>query len=104
MDTLPATSRLSERQWAGLPSRYGTKGAVEAVMLAGHYFMLAGLLNSTDTQIEPGLEARIRSAEVASPLSGIAVSGHDDRPVVRRPPGFPRRDAVPERRQGQPDV
>lgn len=59
VDTLLATSRLTEQQWAGLSSRYGTKGAVEAVMLAGHYFMLAGLLNSADTQIETGLEAPI---------------------------------------------
>ncbi|WP_326573803.1 hypothetical protein OG889_02435 [Streptomyces sp. NBC_00481] len=59
VDTVPATSRLTAQQWAGLSARYGTKGAVEAVMPAGHYVMPAGLLNSADTQVEPGLEAPI---------------------------------------------
>jgi 4-carboxymuconolactone decarboxylase len=35
---------LSEAQWANLSGRYGTAGAIETVMLAGHYAMLAGVI------------------------------------------------------------
>ncbi|MBE1493960.1 alkylhydroperoxidase family enzyme [Amycolatopsis lexingtonensis] len=50
---------LSEAQWANLSGRYGTAGAIETVMLAGHYAMLAGVLNSAGTRIEPSIEALV---------------------------------------------
>jgi 4-carboxymuconolactone decarboxylase len=62
LDSVDAVVRdhsLSEAQWTNLTGRYGTAGAIEMVMLAGHYVMLAGVLNSAATRIEPGIEAAV---------------------------------------------
>jgi alkylhydroperoxidase family enzyme len=59
VDDLLLAHRLTDQQWTGLAVRYGTTGAIEAVMLAGQYAMLAGLLNSAGTRVEPGIEVTI---------------------------------------------
>jgi 4-carboxymuconolactone decarboxylase len=59
VDAVVRDHSLSEAQWANLSGRYGTAGAIETVMLAGHYAMLAGVLNSAGTRIEPGIEAPV---------------------------------------------
>jgi 4-carboxymuconolactone decarboxylase len=59
VDDVVRRHTLSEAQWARLSARYGTAGAIEVVMLAGHYAMLAAVLNSAGTQVEPGIEVAV---------------------------------------------
>jgi 4-carboxymuconolactone decarboxylase len=59
VDAVVGDHTLTEEQWARLSDRYGTAGAIEVVMLAGHYAMLAAILNSAGTRVEPGIEVSI---------------------------------------------
>ncbi|MZG17096.1 carboxymuconolactone decarboxylase family protein [Streptomyces sp. SID5914] len=59
VDALVDDHRLTEEQWASITERYSTQGAIETVLLVGHYVMLAGLLNSAGTQVEPGIDAPV---------------------------------------------
>lgn len=59
VDAVVRDHSLSEAQWTTLSGLYGTAGAIEMVMLAGHYAMLAGVLNSAGTRIEPGIEVPV---------------------------------------------
>ncbi|MFC0432543.1 carboxymuconolactone decarboxylase family protein [Kutzneria buriramensis] len=59
VDSVVLDHTLDDRQWVALSTRYGTAGAIETVMLAGHYAMLAGLLNSAGTRVEPGMTALV---------------------------------------------
>jgi len=59
VDSIVREHTLTARQWASLSDRYDTAGAIEIVMLTGHYAMLAGVLNSAGTQIERGIDVPI---------------------------------------------
>ena len=59
VDTVIRDHTLTEEQWTRLADRYGTAGIIEIVMLAGPYAMLAGILNSAGTRVEPGIDAAI---------------------------------------------
>ncbi|MFC5835172.1 carboxymuconolactone decarboxylase family protein [Nonomuraea insulae] len=53
-DELVADHRLSDRTWHGLAARYPADQIIEICVLAGHYVMLAGTLNSLGVQNEDG--------------------------------------------------
>jgi len=59
VDELHDGHRIGEDTWNELANRYGTEQLIEIPMLAGHYAMLAGVLNSLGVQPEtsdlPGL-------------------------------------------------
>jgi 4-carboxymuconolactone decarboxylase len=59
VDELHDDHCVGESTWDALASRYGTEQLIEIPMLAGHYAMLAGMLNSLGVQPEksdlPGL-------------------------------------------------
>ena len=61
VDELHDDHCVGEATWKALASRYGTEQLIEITMLAGHYAMLAGTLNSLGVQPEtsdlPGLGA-----------------------------------------------
>jgi 4-carboxymuconolactone decarboxylase len=59
VDELRDDDCIGERTWDALAARYATEQLIEIPMLAGHYAMLAGVLNSLGVQPEtadlPGL-------------------------------------------------
>jgi alkylhydroperoxidase family enzyme len=61
VDELHDDHAVGDTTWKSLASRYGTEQLIEITMLAGHYAMLAGTLNSLGVQPEtadlPGLGA-----------------------------------------------
>lgn len=59
VDAVIRDHTLTEEQWARLSARYGTPGTIEVVMLAGHYAMLAAILNSAGTRVEPGIDVSV---------------------------------------------
>jgi 4-carboxymuconolactone decarboxylase len=54
VDELHADHCISDGTWAALANRYTEKQLIELPMLAGHYALLAGCLNSWGVQPEPG--------------------------------------------------
>jgi alkylhydroperoxidase family enzyme len=58
VDELLDDHRISDAMWSALAARYSTEQLIEIPMLAGHYAMLAGMLNSLGVQPErPDLPA-----------------------------------------------
>jgi Uncharacterized conserved protein len=59
VDELNDDHCIGDESWNALASRYGTEQLIEIPMVAGHYAMLAGVLNSLGVQPEtpdlPGL-------------------------------------------------
>jgi alkylhydroperoxidase family enzyme len=55
-DELHAQSRVSDETWAALAEAYDEQQLIEAVMVVGHYQMLAGALNSFGVELDEGLE------------------------------------------------
>lgn len=55
-DELFANQVLSDDTWQKLKCLYDEKLLIEIVILVGHYVMLAGLLNSAGTSLEPAQE------------------------------------------------
>lgn len=53
-DELAARAVLSDATWAALKSFYDDSQALEVLMLAGFYRMLAGALNTVEVQLEDG--------------------------------------------------
>jgi 4-carboxymuconolactone decarboxylase len=56
-DELCGDSVLSEETWAALGETYDEKELIEAIMLVGHYNMVAFALNSLGVELDEGLEA-----------------------------------------------
>jgi len=55
VDELIDDHRISDQTWASLSSRYDDRQLIEVPMLAGHYALLAGALNSFGVEVEhPG--------------------------------------------------
>ncbi|MDQ1466951.1 MAG: hypothetical protein QOH10_1366 [Actinomycetota bacterium] len=52
VDELHDRHRIGDDTWNALAGRYGTEQLIEIPMLAGHYAMLAGMLNSLGVQPE----------------------------------------------------
>lgn len=57
VDELHDDHRISDRTWNELSARYSERQMIELPMLAGHYAMLAGALNSFGVQPEGELPA-----------------------------------------------
>jgi alkylhydroperoxidase family enzyme len=55
VDELHADNFISDPTWEELSGHLEPEQMLELCMLAGHYAMLAGTLNSAGVQIEPGL-------------------------------------------------
>jgi len=60
---------VSGETWAALSARYDERLLLEILMLAGHYAMLAGLLNSAGLRLEPAIAAKLDAfqARTATP-------------------------------------
>ena len=52
VDELVDDHCVGDETWSGLADRYNTEQLIEITMLAGHYAMLAGMLNSLGVQPE----------------------------------------------------
>jgi hypothetical protein len=52
VDDLLDDHRIGDDTWNALAGRYGTEQLIEIPMLAGHYAMLAGMLNSLGVEPE----------------------------------------------------
>ena len=57
VDELTDDHRIGDVTWAALAARYSDEQLIELPMLAGHYAMLAGVLNSCGVQPEGPLPA-----------------------------------------------
>jgi 4-carboxymuconolactone decarboxylase len=55
-DELHVDSRISDETWAALAETYDTEQLIETALVAGHYQMLAGALNSFGVELDDGLE------------------------------------------------
>lgn len=55
VDELIENHRLSEGTWEALSARYTEQQMIELPLLAGHYVMLAGALNSFGVPLDEGL-------------------------------------------------
>jgi alkylhydroperoxidase family enzyme len=58
VDELQEEHRIGDETWDRLAGRFGERELIELTVLAGHYALLAGVLNSLDVQPEgplPGL-------------------------------------------------
>jgi 4-carboxymuconolactone decarboxylase len=55
-DELHHDSRISDETWATLAETYDAEQLIEVSMVAGHYQMLAGALNSLGVELDEGLE------------------------------------------------
>jgi alkylhydroperoxidase family enzyme len=56
-DELCERSAISDGTWAALAETYDDRRLIEVTMLAGHYAMLAGALNSFGVELDDGLES-----------------------------------------------
>lgn len=63
-DELYAQHQVSDPTWQRLCEHLGPRRSLEAVMLVGHYQMLAGVLNSACLPLEPDTEARLAQAPI----------------------------------------
>ena len=63
-DELHAQHQVADATWHQLSDLLGPRRCLEAVMLAGHYRMLAGVLNSACLPLEPDTEARLAQAPI----------------------------------------
>jgi alkylhydroperoxidase family enzyme len=54
-DELLADHRVTDETWEGLAADHDTEQLIELCMLAGHYAMLAGVLNSAGVEREEGV-------------------------------------------------
>ncbi len=54
-DQLVADRKIDDATWAELSARFDDKQLIELCLLAGHYAMLAGLLNSAEVEREEGV-------------------------------------------------
>jgi alkylhydroperoxidase family enzyme len=52
VDELRDDSCITDATWAALADRYGPEQLIEVPMLAGHYAMLAGALNSLGVPVD----------------------------------------------------
>ena len=55
VDELHDDHRIGDTTWSALAARYGTEELIELPMLAGHYALLAGTLNSLGVPLDAGL-------------------------------------------------
>ena len=55
-DELREDSRISDGTWSALAETYDPEQLIEVAMVAGHYQMLAGALNSFGVELDDGLE------------------------------------------------
>lgn len=55
---------IGDASWAVLEAHYGERLLLEAVMLIGHYEMLAGVLNSTGLPLDTRLEGVLAAAPI----------------------------------------
>lgn len=60
-DELFAQQRVTDETWAVLAQRYDDKRLIELLMLAGHYIMIAGFLNSAGLRLEPAIAAKLEA-------------------------------------------
>lgn len=60
-DELHRDGCVSEATWALLSAQYPEPLLIELLMLAGHYQMLAGFLNSAGLVLEPAVEAALQA-------------------------------------------
>ena len=56
VDELHADSVLSDETWAALGETYDERELIEAIMLVGHYHMVAFALRSLGVELDEGLE------------------------------------------------
>ena len=56
VDELHADSVLSDETWAALAETYDERELIEAIMLVGHYHMVAFALRSLGVELDEGLE------------------------------------------------
>jgi hypothetical protein len=54
VDELIDANRVSDETWHWLVSRWDDAELLELLMVAGFYWMIAGILNSADVEPEPG--------------------------------------------------
>ncbi|MFD8543331.1 carboxymuconolactone decarboxylase family protein [Streptomyces sp. NPDC059649] len=75
-DELHREARLSDATWQALSAHYDEADLVEITMLVGQYHMVAFLLNSAGTELDPGFDPAgfPASAEGATETSGPARS------------------------------
>lgn len=62
-DELFRDQAIAPATWQGLAGHYDARRLVEIAILAGHYQMLAGLLNSAGLALEPPIEAVLQAFE-----------------------------------------
>ena len=55
---------IAPQTWERLRAHYGERQTMEAILLIGHYEMLAGFLNSTGLALEPAAEAQLAAAPI----------------------------------------
>ena len=55
-DELVTNYRISEPTWQALAARFDNRVMIELSLLAGHYVMVAGFLNTIGVEREPGVE------------------------------------------------
>jgi 4-carboxymuconolactone decarboxylase len=55
VDQLDRAATVAEPTWSALRRRWGDAAAMELIMLAGFYRMLAGFLNSLEVERDPGV-------------------------------------------------
>jgi len=63
-DELHADRVISEATWQALGEHYSPAQLIEITLLAGHYEMLAGLLNSAGLPLEPETEAELATLRI----------------------------------------
>lgn len=63
-DDLHRDRRIGDETWRALSAHYKEKQLIEIGMLAGHYEMLAGVLNSVGLPLEPETEAALAETPI----------------------------------------
>jgi alkylhydroperoxidase family enzyme len=67
VDDLHRQRQVSEETWGLLSEHLGTRQRIEITMLAGHYEMLAGVLNSACLPLEAATEEQLARAPIHGP-------------------------------------
>ncbi|MDR3418608.1 MAG: carboxymuconolactone decarboxylase family protein [Nevskia sp.] len=71
-DELHREQCVTPATWAALAARYEQKLLIEFLMLAGHYVMLAGFLNSAGLRLEPPVEEVLEAFQRRTALTASA--------------------------------
>jgi len=60
-DQMVAQRFIEDATWQALVKQLGKKQVIELMLLAGHYVMIAGFLNSSGLVLEPPIEAKLQA-------------------------------------------